>query len=406
MTKNDIRKYLNVINEASPMAPGTFDDPLNPNPTLPSAPLAAPTAPDATTDDAGNYVHDVPATGPVTKIEVTMKDDDEVDVEVLTKQGDELKRLMDLAGLFHKEKQSGTLANNEPEAAPLPAPVQEPAMATPEPVISQEPAGMEPEPTDMPVDVEPSSVDSDLDADIDDSPEGDDEPMDAEFSMGEDFEKKHDYGYPNPDLGQQDYDMDDASGFSGIARKPVRYTPARHGDNALSNNKKSLQAYVQEIADSKKKVLGEMLPPAKSAENVVNAVTSGVKVDPMTKQKLTKLAKERETGMLAKEPDSEKADSVVDAAATELRINPNVYKGMKQNVANMRKNATVGGTTAPTMKTGGIGEQNFALPLVDEDDLDEKKRRYSFSPAEFGRGIVTSPMVKLRKAAKRGMGRK
>ena len=51
-------------------------------------------------------------------------------------------------------------------------------------------------------------------------------------------------------------------------------------------------------------------------------------------------------------------------------------------------------------------EQNFALPVIDEDDLEERKRRYSFSPDEFGRGIVTSPQVKLRKAAKRGIGKK
>ena len=394
MTKNEMRKFLNVIQEAGPMAPGTFDDPLNPNPA--PMPTATPVPTDATADDSGNYVHDVPATGPVTKIEVTMKDD----VEVLAKQGDELKRLMDLAGMFHKEKQSGSL-KQEPEVGPVPAmPAALPAPVS-EPVTS--------EPTDLPADTEMPPENGAMDNDevgsdeMDNDEVGNDEPMDMDFSMDENTEKKHDYGYPNPDLGQEDFYMDDASGFSGIARKPVRYVPARQGDNPLST-KKRLQAYVQEIADSKKKVLGEMLPPAKGAENIVNAVTSGVKVDPMTKQKLNKLAKERETGMLAKEPDSEKADSVVDAAATELKINPNLYKGMKQNVANMRKKTTVGGTSAPTMQT--VHEDEFALPLVDEDDLEEKKRRYSFSPSEFGRGIITSPMVKLRRLAKRGIGKR
>ena len=99
MTDNstDIRKYLNVIKEGGPLAPGVFDDPM-------AAPAVDPTANDPMDDAA--------STGPETKIEVTMKDGEEVEVEVYAQQGDELKRLMDLAGMFHKDKQSGTLGGD------------------------------------------------------------------------------------------------------------------------------------------------------------------------------------------------------------------------------------------------------------------------------------------------------
>ena len=44
------------------------------------------------------------APGVETKVEVTFKDDNHVDVNVHTDGGDELNRLMDLAGVFHSGK--------------------------------------------------------------------------------------------------------------------------------------------------------------------------------------------------------------------------------------------------------------------------------------------------------------
>jgi len=43
------------------------------------------------------------------------------------------------------------------------------------------------------------------------------------------------------------------------------------------------------------------------------------------------------------------------------------------------------------------------MSVVDEEELEERKKRYSFSPDEFGRGIVTSPASKRKKAARRGL---
>ena len=73
-----------------------------------------------------------------------------------------------------------------------------------------------------------------------------------------------------------------------------------------------------------------------------------------------------------------------------VKIDPNTKKDLEKNVMDLQKD--------DSMK-----EQAFTLPIVDEDELAERKRRYSFSPDEFGRGIVTSPATKLRKAAKRGL---
>lgn len=119
-------------------------------------------------------------------------------------------------------------------------------------------------------------------------------------------------------------------------------------------------------------------------------MTKGVDVDDNTLDKLEKTAKARQTGVPG-DPEYAKADDTLDAAEVSgLNINPNTKKELEKNVMDMQKDDSV-------------KEQVFALPIVDEDDLEERKRRYSFSPDEFGRGIVTSPATKLRKAAKRGL---
>lgn len=248
----DIRKYLNVLQEGGPLAPGVFDDPM-------SAPAVDP-AMDDPMDDA-------PTTGPETKIEVTMKDGDEVEVEVYAQQGDELKRIMDLAGMFHKDKQSGTLGaemgaepaldaglpmSSDPAmdmGAAMMAPDMEPDMDM-EPEMSEIPPMGGP---DVPVGADMAP---DMAPDMDVAPEVD---FSMDDEMGDDVyeetnPKRHDFGYPNPELGQEEYELK-AFDFSGGASKPVRHVPARSGDNPMvdMSNKRSLQSYIQEVDDSKKK---------------------------------------------------------------------------------------------------------------------------------------------------------
>lgn len=379
-----MRKYLNVLKEAGPMAPGVFDDPLNPTPVDPTG-----AAPDLSMDDPAD---DMATAGPVTKVEVTMKDGEEVEVEVYAQQGDELKRLMDLAGMFHKDKQNGTLGADDNAAPDMDIPMDMEPVEEPSVDI-----GMDPEVSEIPPVGGPDApVGADLDMDdggaMDDIAFDMGDDMDDIDSVYEKDEKRHDYGYPNPELGQQDYKID-AFAFSSGASKPVRYVPARNGDNAMvdNSNKKRLQTYMHEISEAKKKELSEESPQDKVA-NAVNAMTAGVKVDPATQKSLDKIAKERQTGLAPDEAESEIADDVLDAAEQEKAVKPNTVNDLKKKVQDMRKDST-------------MREQTFALPIVDEDEIEEKKRRYSFSPAEFGRGIVTSPLVKIRKAARRGLGK-
>jgi len=229
----DIRKYLNVIQEHGPLAPGAFEDPM--------------AAPDPTMDDP---MDDAPTTGPETKIEVTMKDGEEVEVEVYAQQGDELKRLMDLAGMFHKDKQSGTLGDDMGAdmahgmgagtdivpVEPMDGGVSEiPPVGGPDVPVGAD-MGMEP---DMGMDS------PEMDFAMDD---GSDEMMYEETNT-----KKYDYGYPNPEIGQEEYKLK-AFDFSGGASKPVRTVPARSGDNPMVNmsDKRTLRSYMQEVTDSKK----------------------------------------------------------------------------------------------------------------------------------------------------------
>jgi len=68
---DNMRKLLNVLSEDGPLAPGAFVDPLAaPTPAINSTPSPAMNDP----------MDDAPTTGPETKVEVTMKDGDDVEV--------------------------------------------------------------------------------------------------------------------------------------------------------------------------------------------------------------------------------------------------------------------------------------------------------------------------------------
>lgn len=84
-------------------------------------------------------------------------------------------------------------------------------------------------------------------------------------------------------------------------------------------------------------------------------------------------------------------DDVLDAAEVQgVRLNPNEKREMEKNVKDQQQD-------------DAVKETIFDLPVIDEDDLEEKKRRFSFSPQEFGRGIVTSPAAKRHRSARRGI---
>jgi len=85
--------------------------------------------------------------------------------------------------------------------------------------------------------------------------------------------KKHDYGFPNPNLGQEPYELT-AHDFVGGAGKPVRFVPARSGDNAMvdvshQRKDKSLKEYISDV-EGQKKNLNEV-EPEKFGELVAKA---------------------------------------------------------------------------------------------------------------------------------------
>ena len=86
--------------------------------------------------------------GPETRVEVSFKDGDDVEVEVYAQGNEELKRLMDLAGIFHKDKQSGMINPPIPDMAPdamsvEPAPTMD--LGAPD-IVAPDAMGMEPDP--------------------------------------------------------------------------------------------------------------------------------------------------------------------------------------------------------------------------------------------------------------------
>jgi len=405
---NDMRNLMNVISEDGPLAPGAFTDPMN-------------AMPEPTMDDP---MDDIASSGPETKIEVTMKDGDEVEVEVYAKQGEELSRIMDLAGMLHKEKQTGALGapdmGMEPDMAPdmavapdmAPDMGMEPDMA-PDAAVAPDMApdmSMEPEmsPTDDDFDINygdgASNMDGvddigDISLGMDDSPEMDFDiaddvgPIsDPNDDMYEDNVKKHDFGYPNPMQGQEEYELT-AFNHAGGATKPVRIVPANSGDNALSDTpRKGLAEYINDVGSSKKKVLDETFNDD-DVENTVAGLTSGVDVDDNTIDKLKKVAKDTQQGTSPDELSSEKEDDVLDAASAQgVQLNPNQKAKLQKNVQDQQKDDSISETN-----------DDFKLSMVDEEELAERKRRYSFSHQDFGKGIVTTPDAKRKRSARRGL---
>ena len=253
MSTEDIKRYIKVLKETkSPLNEDCdCDDVVNPNET---------------------------------KVEVEFKDNDQIEVEVKATGVDELKRLMDLAGVFHKDKQATAGQMTHISGPEVGGPDNLPVPVEPAPVDAEVPgaaatdtdmepeAGVEPE-----IGVEPEALPTggpNVPAEV--NPEDDTEAPEMDFDMDmasedemfedDDFEgldeadeasagKRFDYGEPNPNLGQESYDIEAAS-FSGGASKPVRFVPARSGDNPMVDaiDQKGLREYIEEITQEKKEI--------------------------------------------------------------------------------------------------------------------------------------------------------
>jgi hypothetical protein len=158
------------------------------------------------------------------------------------------------------------------------------------------------------------------------------------------------------------------------------------------SNKKSLMTYMKEIDDSKKKVLSETAAED-DAEDTVADLASGVAVDDNTQEKLKKVATDMQQGADPDATDADLADNALDGAEAQgVALKPDVKAELEKNVKDMQAD--------DAMKESNI---DLKLPVIDEEELEERKRRYSFSPDEFGRGIVTTPASKRKKAARRGL---
>ncbi len=279
---------------------------------------------------------DPPSMGPETRVEVSFKDGDDIEVEVYAQGNEELKRLMDLAGIFHKDKQSGMVSPPVSDMAPdamsvEPAPTMDlgaPEIVAPDAMgmepdaMGMEPdaMGMEPDPmADLgapegpgpeldpgammapmdnepvgagplagpdgmdsmgsPIDMPGVDVPADTPANMDTPDDmGASDEMDFEIPVTDDIDvledeleegenvlagKKHDYGFPNPNLGQEPYELK-AHDFVGGAGKPVRFVPVRSGDNAMvdvshQRTGKRLKEYISDV-EGQKKNLNEVEP--------------------------------------------------------------------------------------------------------------------------------------------------
>ena len=143
-------------------------------------------------------------------------------------------------------------------------------------------------PSDVPMD-SPDIEDEMPELDFDMS----NEEAEADLEEGEETAagKRFDYGSPNPNLGQEKYSID-AHNFSGGAAKPVRFIPARSGDNAMvdSIGHKGLREYVEEITLEKKDL--KELDPAKIGELVATVVPKTL--SPIKRREIEKAGDELE----------------------------------------------------------------------------------------------------------------
>ncbi len=263
--------------------------------------------------------------GPTTKVEIEFTGPEAAEVEVYATGMEEVQRLVDLAGIFHKEKAGSMgmdvdsvgaidipagpvsmdpdmgadpMGMNDPMSDPMgiDAPIDDP-MGMDDPMA--DPMGMDApidDPTDLPITpgmdspdlggmddpmADPMGMDMpDGGLDVPAGDMGDMDTIDApgtpndapELDFGVDMEpevegieesgERHDYGNPAENLGQERFHMD-AYNFAGTASKPVRSIPARSGDNPMIDpSKKGLKEYMADLVEEmEKKGLSEDIKP-------------------------------------------------------------------------------------------------------------------------------------------------
>lgn len=189
--------------------------------------------------------------------------------------------------------------------------------------------------------------------------------------------KRYDHGNLDANMGQQTYRMD-AHNFSGNAKKPVRFVPARSGDNPLVDPKKTLKAYMEDI-ETEKKELNEDNTTSELMAKTLKSVKS-----PSDQQKVAKAIS-----------DLEKTQSFKDENPGE-KIRAAV--GTLDNPALTR--------AVDTELKSDQATQDTLQKLTDED-LEERRRNYSFKQTIMPfQGLTGAQRISraATKAAKRRLG--
>jgi len=222
-----------------------------------------------------------------------------------------------------------------------------------------------------PIDMPGVDVPADTPADMDTPDDmGASDEMDFEIPVTDDLDmfeddleegenvlagKKHDYGFPNPNLGQEPYELT-AHDFVGGAGKPVRFVPARSGDNAMvdvshQRKGKGLREYISDV-ETQKKNLNEV-DPKKFGELVAKATPRNLSAPKL--QAISKTADELERDYAAN-PAAIK--DLNPAQAMELVTSDDEVQRVGFSDADDRAVNDIVGDV--------------------EDEFDEAKRRYSF----------------------------
>lgn len=208
------------------------------------------------------------------------------------------------------------------------------------------------EPVDSPED-DSMEIDFETDPEMEmESAEEDEDPI--EEGEAQQLARRYDHGNMNANIGQEPYRMD-AHSFSGSAKKPVRFVPARSGDNPLVDPKKGLKAYMEAIEAERS--LSEI--EVDDLDNIVAKIDT--KNNATAKRTVQDIASK-----MARDPISIKKDSpetilttVRDQAKTK---GVDLAKPINDLTTKLKKNPN----------------DPAIADITNEDDLEEKRRNYSF----------------------------
>lgn len=370
---NDIRKAINAVNGKTKLAEAsttlgsvtvTADDTMLR--ILDLAGIARPSAPDSTMGDRHGSVDNLPVPmddlgGMQTPAEMPST------VDPLPGLGDTMDAGADLGSEIDVEPE----LNTEPGADEIDT---DPTM------ISQNGE---------------DSVFEPVDADFDDS-----ENMEIDFEVDPDTKKvpavaeaekqapakRYDHGNLDANMGQQPYRMD-AHNFSGSAKKPVRFVPARSGDNPLVDPKKGLKAYMEDIETERNAVLED-----DAASNLMVKTLQGIKNPADQKNMLDTLTD------LEKDDSMDKLDP-----ATKLSVAArSTGNAQLSRLVNRELNKPDVKNDLKKLETTDLDDEFLA-----DEDLEERRRNYSFKQTIMPfQGLTGAQRISraATKAAKRRLG--